>query len=165
MTILHIAMATAAALTAGAPDQHPLFYCRTPQKIEQANVPDVYGAYGSRSVSIIKQALAGDRESLSQTVDSDAKFIIFAGDVGIGPRSKGIDAVVEFARQLEPRSYQFSTASAGPISMSPCGSVEIDLTFARDAHSDAVIATFQYQDGVLIGVTGSHIKLVTGEFP
>jgi hypothetical protein len=141
------------------------FGCNTPQHVSAVNVRDVYAAYGSRSVAIINAAMANDGVTLAKMVSPSAKFTLFAGDVGIGPRSAGPAAAIEFVRQIAPRTYQFSAGSSGPFSMDPCSSTNVEMTLVGNQAGDAIVATFKYRDGILAEVQGSHVELIEGEFP
>ncbi len=49
--------------------------------------------------------------------------------------------------------------------MDPCGIVAIDVTFRTDEQGGAIVANFRYQNGMLIDVVGSDIKLFDGDLP
>lgn len=140
------------------------FHCQTPQRLTHSNVRDVHVTYATRSVAIIRSALAGNLAWLSKVVAPSATFTVFQADSGIGPRSTGAEAAIEFAKQVEPRRYQFWTASAGPVSVDPCRSTTTQLILIRDQPSEALIATFKYEGGILTEVQGSQVDLVDGEF-
>jgi hypothetical protein len=159
---LLIALLAAAPPATGA-DEVAAFHCGTPQHAGLANVRDVHTAYGLRSVAIVRSALAADAAALSVSVAPTAAVSVFEGDVGVGPRSKGVAAAIEFAHQISPRSYRFSAGSPGPFSMDPCGSASAELTFIGDKPNEAVVATFKYQDGLLADVQASRIELISGD--
>lgn len=125
---------------------------------------DVDAAYNNRSVAIMRSALAGDSERLSEMISPNSTFTLFQGDVGVGPRSTGPLAAIEFAKQIAPRHFQFSASSAGPLEMNPCGLATAELTFTSEHSDDAVIAEFKYEDGFLTGVRASRVALVRGDF-
>lgn len=161
-TLLTALLTAAAPPTNGAEDVSA-FHCKTPQQVDHANVRDVYAAYGARSVAIIRSALAGDTVGLSKIVAPTATFEVFEGDVGMGPRSAGAGAAVEFAKQIAPRSFQYSAGSAGPVSLDPCGSATAELTLIGNQSDEAVIATFKYRNGFLTEVQASRVHLVRGD--
>jgi hypothetical protein len=162
---LLLALLAGASVPADGADGVSAFHCQTPQQVTRANVREVYAAHGTRSVVIVRTALAGDAARLSQMVAPDAKFTVFEGDVGIGPRSAGVEAAIAFARQIAPQGYRFSAGSAGPVAMDPCDTAIADLTLIGERPGEAVIARFTYRDGFLIGVEGSRVELVGGDFP
>jgi hypothetical protein len=165
MTLAH-AILTALLATVGPivnnPDKVSDYHCETSGRETKVNVGDVHAAYGARSVAIMTSALARNTDHLSGMVSPGATFTVFKGDVGIGPRSAGPSAAVDFTRQLAPQSYQFSERSSGPFSMDPCGSVTTELTLFGARPDEAVIAKFIYLDGLLTEVRASQVKLVSG---
>ena len=93
-----------------------------------------------------------------------ATFSVFQGDVGVGPRSSGPQAAIEFAKQISPTSYQFQVGS-GPFTMDPCGETSAEIILTGKNPNKAVIATFKYVKGILVGVESSHVYLTRGDFP
>ena len=153
-----------AAAPASKPDAVDSFHCDSGQKIDRANVASVNAAYGSRSATIVERALAGDLKQLARMVSPTAKFTLFQGDVGVGPKTTGAEAAVAFAKQLTPTSYQFSVGP-GPFSMDPCGEASADLVLGGNKPDDVVYAEFKYLNGILVEVEGSQLHLTRGDFP
>lgn len=140
------------------------FRCKTSEQVSSVNVGDAYAAYASQSIIIMKNALEGNVAHLTRIVAPAAKFTLFAGDFGIGPRSSGSAAALEYAKQIAPRSYSFSAGSSGPFSMQPCGEIAVEGTLIGEKPAEAVIASFRYRDGLLVEVQSSRVSLITGAF-
>ena len=140
------------------------FRCGTANTAARENVQDVNDAYAWRSVNIIRASLADDRGRLARMVSPSAEFTVYVGDVGTGPRSKGVDAAVAFGKQVRPRRFEFSGSSAGPFVMNPCGKVIAELTFTAERPDEATIMTFEYFRGILINASGRKAKVVRGQF-
>ena len=155
-----VAFISAATSTAG-PTSVDNFRCAGPSPVELANVQAVHQAYQQRSVEIVRLALANSRSRLTGMVDSAAKFTVFHGDVGLGPRDQGIDAAVEFAKQISPRTYEYSNGS-GPVGMNPCGLISTEVTFSGDDPAQADRIRFKYEKGVLTEVSGGHLEVTRG---
>jgi hypothetical protein len=157
-----LAAASGASGTSPHPDPVSSFQCTLGGSASIKNVKVVADAYGWRSVTIMEAALAGDASRLSKMVDPKAKFTLFQGDVGNGPRSSGPEAAIEFARLVKPVRYQFATGS-GPFSTDPCGAESIDVTLDEQHPGTAAIATFKYEHGLLVVVTAGDVDVVRGD--
>lgn len=157
-------LVAAAELLPNDTDAVDPFQCRTAQQVSTANIRDVYEAYGYRSAAIIKVAQGENATRLAEMVAPTAKFTVFQGDVGIGPRSSGPEAAVDFAKQIAPSSYQFSVGSSGPFVVNPCSAAIVELTLKRQQSDKVVIATFKYREGLLVEVKASQVDLVFGKF-
>lgn len=164
MKTLLLGLLVAVAPVASRADEVADFHCKAPKSGASANVGEVYAAYGERSVAIVKAGLAGDAAQLREMVAPTAKFTLFQGDVGIGPRSSGAEAAIAFVKQVAPRNYEFSAGSRGPFSMAPCGSVTAELTLMGDKANEAVIARFKYERGILQEVQASGVVMEAGDF-
>jgi len=146
------------------PDAVAAFHCSGHPSIDWVSVQDVQAAYSWRSIAIIKAGLAGDVSLLSSMVAPSVTFAVWRGDAARGARSTGAAATVEFARRLNPKTFQFSNATSGPIATDPCGNATAELMLKGDAPGEAAILTFKYRDGVLIAVDGREAELVNGVF-
>lgn len=162
---LTLLMLLAAAEPAVAqPDRVATFRCRSDAPLAREDVLSVRDAYGRRSVAVIRAALIGHARLLRQIVLPSAKFTVFKGDVGLGPRGTGAEALIEFAKQIGPASYQYSAGSAGPFWTDPCGDVSVELLLSGEQSEGAVIATFKYREGLLAGVVASRVHVTRGRF-
>lgn len=161
-------LSAAILATLGSPkpgDDHvSAFRCRTPEQVSSVNVGDAYVAYASQSIIIMKNALEGNAAHLTRLVEPAAKFTLFAGDVGIGPRSSGAAAALEYAKQIAPRSYSFPAEASGPFLMQPCGEITVEGTLLGESPTEAVIASFRYRDGLLVEIESNRVSLITGAF-
>ena len=161
---LILAFLSAAGPMTSGPAPLATFQCRTPKAVHLASLRDASTAYGWQSVTIIKAAMEKRIAFLSQTVAPDATFGVWRGDVGLGPRSKGSQAAVDFVKQFASRSYRFGLA-AGPVSMDPCGKQKMELTIQGRGRNEMIVAQFNYEDGVLAEVSGVQVDLISGMFP
>ena len=146
------------------PDAVAAFHCSGHPSIDRTSVQDVQVAYDWRSIAIIKVGLAGDVSLLSSMVAPSVTFAVWRGDNAWGARSTGASAVVEFARRLNPKTFQFSNATSGPIATDPCGDATAELMLKGDASGEGATLTFKYRDGILIAVDGREVELVSGAF-
>jgi hypothetical protein len=141
------------------------FRCGAAGQVASASIGVVGQAYAERTVAIIKAALSGDAASLDAIVAPGANFVVFHGDVGIGPRSAGADAAIAFVRQLAPTHYSVTAGSAGPFSTDPCGPRKVDVSFRSAKPGEATIARFSFERGLLTAVKGSSVAVLEGNLP
>jgi hypothetical protein len=153
-----------AAAAHGGGDTVERFRCGGEYRVGNVDVRDVNDTYAWRSVDIIRASLANDRVRLARMVAPTAEFTIYVGDVGTGPRSKGVDAAVGFGKQVSPTRFEFSGSSAGPFVMDPCGKVTAELTLMADRADEATIISFEYDKGVLVSASGRTAEIVRGQF-
>ena len=153
-----IAAATAATF------QSPVieYQCGTPTQATSENVAKVNDAYMHHSVAIIEAAVRGDVGSLGKQIASNAQFSVFHGDVGVGPRTVGVPAALKFFTELAPERFQILTASAGPFSMDPCGTVSSRILLSKGEPNESYLLIFKYENGLLIDVTGSATSIIDG---
>ncbi|MEO7689867.1 MAG: hypothetical protein ABIS51_11320 [Sphingomonas sp.] len=164
MNPIPLLLLLAGQASAGQPDAVAAFHCSGHPSIDRVSVQAVQAAYDWRSIAIIKAGLAGDVSLLGSMVAPSVTFAIWRGDAGWGARSTGPAATVEFARRLNPKTFQFSNAISGPIATHPCGEATAELMLKGDASGEAAILTFKYRDGILIAVDGREVELVNGVF-
>jgi hypothetical protein len=146
------------------PDAVAAFHCSRHPSIDWEGAQAIQTAYNWRSIAIVKAGLAGDVARLNFMVDPSVTFSVWRGDAAWTGRSTGTDAAVKFAKWLNPKTFQFSSAIAGPIATNPCGDATAELLLQGDPSSEAAIITFKYRSGVLIHVDGHQVDLVNGAF-
>ena len=153
------------AAIASASFQSPVldFRCGKYDQVSEGNVASIHNAYLKHSVELIGLALKGDAATFGKAISPNARFMAFYGDVGLGPRTTGPEAAVEFFKELEPTSFQTLTASAGPFSTAPCGTSTVEVLLLRD-DSNGIALNFSYKDGVLLGVSGNATTVEQGKF-
>ena len=140
------------------------FNCKTGSPTRLASLREVQTAYGRHSVDIFQVALSGNTAELSKSVSPDAEFEVYEGDAGTGPRTKGPVAAVEFAKQIAPVSYRFTSGSLAPISTDPCGKQSVELVLQNAQPDRITVAKFTFKDGILIDIGGEQVELIAGEF-
>lgn len=141
------------------------FRCGAAGQVASASIGAVGQAYAERTVAIIKAALAGDVAGLDAIVAPGANFVVFRGDVGIGPRSAGAGAAVAFMRELAPTHYSVTAGSPGPFATDPCGPMTVDVSFRSAQAGQATIARFSFERGLLTAVNGSSVTVLEGNLP
>lgn len=140
------------------------FHCKTAKPTRWASLREVQSAYGRQAVKILQDALSGNIAELSTSVSPDAEFEVYEGDAGIGPRTKGPSAAVDFAKQIAPVTYRFMGGSLAPIATDPCGKQSVEVIL-EDGQADRITeAKFTFQDGVLTDVGGGQFEQISGEF-
>jgi hypothetical protein len=164
--ILFVLMTAPANGAAGSPaDAVDAYRCGAQDRPANVNVGEASRAYAERSVALVMAAQAGDTDVLGKMVAPGATFTVFHGDVGIGPRSKGVGAAIEFTRQVAPTHYSVNAGSAGPVSVDPCGRTTVEMTMRSKQAGKATVARFTYDHGQLMEVTGSSVDVIEGDIP
>ena len=146
------------------PDAVAAFHCSGRSAIELVSVHVTQVAYNWRSIAIVKAGLAGDVSRLNSMVSPSVSFALWRGDAAWAPHSTGANAAVEFAKWWNPKTFQVSSAIAGPILVDPCVGANAELLLQRGAAGEAAVITFKYRDGVLIRVEGHEVEMVNGAF-
>lgn len=163
-----LALATAAGQAASPPPVQPdpvaSFGCRADRQAPRQDLQVIAAAYSQRSVAIVRAALTRNMEALGRMVAPSANFILFRGDVGIGSRRTGADALVELFGGIGPAAFQFSTSPAMPSLADPCGETDADVMLIGRQPGEAVLATFKYRAGLLAEVAARHIDVTRGDF-
>jgi len=152
-------LALSAASVAEPPNVES-YRCASRSARKLVSVSDVYEAYQRQSVEIVKAGLRNDASRVRAAVAPGAKFMIEYGDVGMNADKDGPDGVPRFVEILGPTSFEFTTHFLGPISISPCGQIDVDVVFAGPG-ADATKVTFKFNRGLLeeaIGYRGTMTR-------
>jgi hypothetical protein len=136
------------------------YNCVEPHGETMRNIAEVYSAYYTRSVNIVRSALSGTGD-LSTMVAPAAQFVTFQGDVERGSRETGMAAARSFFSSLDAVALRYDQASPGPLSIDSCGEIETDLMFLKEDPHEGFRMTFHYSHGVLQHVQGIPVTFVT----
>jgi hypothetical protein len=116
--------------------------------------------YRDRALAVMRAAIAGDTATLASQVRPDARYAIWRGDYSTSARQVGVPGAVEMARDLKPVSWQFQTASSGPLSVVPVKCEwSVTLLFRTADARLGVLMKFEFQDGRLIKASGHEVIL------
>lgn len=139
------------------------FHCSSRPSRSLENVSNVNEAYQRQSVEIVKAGLRKDVGRLRTAVATGAKLAIRYGDVLMNSDIDGPDGVTLFVERLRPMAFEFTTHFFGPISMSPCGQIEVDVVF-QGPGTEGTKVTFKYNRGLLEEAVGYRGTYERGDF-
>lgn len=134
-------------------------------------VSDVQSALAARSVEIVRRGLAASDPAPDAMVAPDARFGLWDGDAGWGPRGKpgnpraelrGVAAARVFAQALGAARFEAAVTSPGPIATDPCGPQSVTVTFEEPDGAEGYLVRFDYRGGRLVAADGRRATLFRG---